>query len=87
VSSHALTPATDFIAPPAQVAELTRSPDNAAFVEQVCALAKQHDIWVSVGVHEPPEMGEPTRCYNTHLLVNAEGQICERYRKVGIPNS
>lgn len=39
-------------------------------------------MWVSVGVHEPPAQDEPTRCFNTHLLINAEGHICERYRKV-----
>lgn len=41
-------------------------------------------MWVSVGVHESPEANEPNRCFNTHLLVNAQGEICERYRKVSL---
>lgn len=75
--------AADFLAPPSDVATLTRSDDNAAFVHGLCDVAKEQDVWISVGVHESPQPEEePTRCYNTHLLINQQGVICERYRKL-----
>jgi len=78
--------ATDFIAPAASVAQLTNSPENARFLQGICDAARQHQVWVSVGVHEPAEPGadgsrEP-RCYNTQVLVDQAGDVRERYRKL-----
>lgn len=76
-----LPEATDFIAPPTAVAELTRSADNGAFVRGVCSAAKEHAVWTSVGVHEASDK-DKTRCYNTQLLIDTSGVIQARYRKL-----
>lgn len=47
----------------------------------MCSAAREHGVWVSVGVHEAP-MDADERCYNTQLLIDSRGEICERYRKV-----
>ena len=79
-----LPEAADFIAPPASVPTLTRSRDNGAFVSGLCASARDLGVWISVGVHEPPSstLQEPTRCYNTQLLINDQGSVCAQYRKL-----
>ncbi|KAK0526357.1 Carbon-nitrogen hydrolase [Tilletia horrida] len=78
-----LPEATDFIAPAASVASLTRSADNAAFVEGLCAAARDAKAYVSVGIHEPPAAGaDKERCFNTQLLISDEGNIIQRYRKL-----
>ncbi|CAD6884628.1 unnamed protein product [Tilletia controversa] len=83
-----LPEATDFIAPAASVAALTRSSENAAFVEGICAAAREAKAFVSVGIHEPPPQSnaekevDSERCYNTQLLIDDEGKILQRYRKL-----
>jgi predicted amidohydrolase len=81
-----LPEATDFIAPSTSVGSLTRSPDAQAFVEGIRQAAQSSSIWVSVGVHEAPSAQEEAietkqRCFNTQLLIDAEGSILARYRK------
>lgn len=51
------------------------------FIDGMCSAAREHGVWVSVGVHEAP-MDADERCYNTQLLIDSRGEICERYRKV-----
>nr|CDI54707.1 probable NIT2-nitrilase [Melanopsichium pennsylvanicum 4] len=87
-----LPEATDFIAPQARVAELTRSSDNAAFVSGIQAAAKEAGVFVSVGIHEAPSKEQDERdraqnkgrlrCYNTQLLIDGSGDILDRYRKL-----
>lgn len=89
-----LPEATDFIAPAANVAALTRSKEARDFVQGIREAAKSARIWVSVGIHEDPAAssagsnGSETgngknkeRCYNTQLLVDELGEIRARYRK------
>lgn len=76
-----LPEATDFIAPAADVARLTRSPECAAFVRGMRAAAQTHRVWVSVGVHEPSD-DDPARAFNTQLLIDAAGEIRSSYRKL-----
>ncbi|PWN54346.1 putative NIT2-nitrilase [Violaceomyces palustris] len=87
-----LPEATDFIAPQASVAQLTRSRENQDFVNAIQQAAKQSSIFVSVGVHEPPGEHQDSRdsaqgdgrlkCYNTHLLIDDKGEVLDRYRKL-----
>ena len=87
-----LPEATDFIAPTAAVAALTRSTDNARFVQGIQSAAKESNVWVSVGIHEPPSAQQDetdkannngrVRCYNTQLLIDQTGAILDRYRKL-----
>lgn len=87
-----LPEATDFIAPTANVASLTRSPENQDFVRGIQSAARESNVWVSVGVHEPPSPEQDQRdtkenkgrlrCYNTQLLINSQGEILDRYRKL-----
>ncbi|GAK68071.1 carbon-nitrogen hydrolase [Moesziomyces antarcticus] len=87
-----LPEATDFIAPTAAVAELTRSADNAEFVRGIQTAARDAKVWVSVGIHEPPSAEQDARdkvenrgrlrCYNTQLLIDQQGDILDKYRKL-----
>ncbi|WFD47512.1 beta-ureidopropionase [Malassezia furfur] len=76
-----LPEATDFIATPDRAAELTRSDDNRAFVQGMRDAAREHAVWISVGVHESSET-DTKRCYNTQLLIDQHGTICAQYRKL-----
>jgi predicted amidohydrolase len=92
-----LPEATDFIAPSAKVGALTRSAEAQSFIEGIQSVAKSSSIWVSVGIHEASsssttqqqQQQQPQdssndkrqRCYNTQLLIDAEGSILAKYRK------
>lgn len=79
-----LPEACDFIAPAADVPALTASSEARSFVPSLAQTAKELGVWVSVGVHEKHET-EEKRCWNTNFLVDAQGAVRERYRKVRRP--
>lgn len=81
-----LPEATDFISSPDRVGELTYCKDNRTFVDRMLQAAKENNVFVSVGIHEPAEeeeakRAEERRCYNTQLLINDKGDDVGRYRK------
>ncbi|GAA5899385.1 carbon-nitrogen hydrolase family protein [Sporobolomyces salmoneus] len=78
-----LPEATDFIAPRDRVKELSQSLDQpGGFVETLRKQARDSRIWVNVGVHEKGPEAENGRCYNTNLLIDDQGEVVERYRKL-----
>ncbi|XP_026322569.1 deaminated glutathione amidase [Hyposmocoma kahamanoa] len=45
-------------------------------------LAAKHNVWLSMGgVHEKDE-ANPNKMYNTHLIIDNEGEIVQAYRKL-----
>lgn len=66
-------------------------PDAAReWLDKYCALAREHNLWLSLGGFPLPSehTGRP---YNAHLLVDQSGAICAEYHKihlfdVAIPN-
>ncbi|GJJ73201.1 deaminated glutathione amidase [Entomortierella parvispora] len=74
--------ASDFIGNPADDAITLSHPLEPAgpFLEGICAAARQHNIWCSVGIHEKSPF--PGRLYNTHVLISNQGSIVEHYRKI-----
>ncbi|WBW72995.1 bis(5'-adenosyl)-triphosphatase Nit1 [Schizosaccharomyces osmophilus] len=72
--------ASDYIAHNSSEAlELSRHPDCSAFVKQICAEAKQHSIYVQIGVHEPSSF--ENKLLNSSLLIVPDKGIVQRYNK------
>ncbi|XP_037300680.1 nitrilase and fragile histidine triad fusion protein NitFhit [Manduca sexta] len=45
-------------------------------------LAAEHNVWLSMGgVHEKDE-SDPSKMYNTHVIINNKGDIVQTYRKL-----
>ncbi|XP_012279600.2 nitrilase and fragile histidine triad fusion protein NitFhit isoform X2 [Orussus abietinus] len=57
-------------------------PLDGPTIQSYKKLAKDHQIWLSFGgIHEKlPDESE--KICNTHILINSEGQVAARYRKV-----
>lgn len=53
---------------------------EGSFVQGMCQLAKEHQIWILFGCNEK-SIDETERCYNTILLVSNQGEIRGSYRK------
>eukprot|EP01132_Coremiostelium_polycephalum_P007451 gene7451-9157_t len=63
--------------------------DNAEFldqkdgvIEKFRALAKQHSIWLSLGGFHQKIKDNPDKIYNTHIIINSEGNIVTTYNKM-----
>ncbi|KAI9489102.1 nitrilase, putative [Zychaea mexicana] len=73
--------ASDFIAESAaESIQLTTSLGDSSFVKSLQDSARDKRIWVSVGVHE--KSPSPTHIYNSHLTIDADGDIVSVYRKI-----
>ncbi|CDS14391.1 hypothetical protein LRAMOSA06560 [Lichtheimia ramosa] len=80
-----LPEASDFIAGSTPEAlSLTTSIQDSEFVQGVQETARKEHMWVSVGVHE--KSLSSTRIYNTHLIINDQGDIVSKYRKMHLFN-
>lgn len=60
--------------------QLANSPAARNFVADLQHAAKNHQIEISVGVHEPSETADKVK--NVLLWINASGEITQRYQKV-----
>ncbi|KAG0295383.1 Carbon-nitrogen hydrolase [Linnemannia gamsii] len=79
--------ASDFIGNPPEEALTLVSPINDStkevdgeFLKGICKEAKELGIGCSIGVHEQSPFKD--RLYNTHVLINAQGEITSTYRKI-----
>lgn len=58
---------------------------NGELMAKYRELAKCHQIWLSLGgLHElkPSSNGEPSKTYNSHVLLNDKGELTSVYRKL-----
>ena len=54
-------------------------------MKRYCQLAKQHQLWLSLGGFQ--EQGpDPDHLFNCHVVVSADGNIAAKYRKVHLFN-
>ncbi|KZT59309.1 carbon-nitrogen hydrolase, partial [Calocera cornea HHB12733] len=80
-----LPEAADYLSPTPKLAAashacpLTRG--HNPFLDALRQGAKDHALWINVGLHERCA-ADPTRCYNTSVLLDSEGEIAGLYRKV-----
>ncbi|KAJ1553711.1 Carbon-nitrogen hydrolase [Nowakowskiella sp. JEL0078] len=51
-----------------------------SFVSELSLAAKENKIFISVGLHE--KSSHQSRVYNTHIVINDQGQISKTYRKL-----
>ncbi|ORY91835.1 carbon-nitrogen hydrolase [Syncephalastrum racemosum] len=78
-----LPEASDFISESTEQAFMLTEPlEMSLFVKEMQAQAQAENIWISVGVHEKGD----SRMYNTHIMIDATGQIVSRYRKIHLFN-
>ncbi|KAI7864500.1 carbon-nitrogen hydrolase [Spinellus fusiger] len=76
-----LPEASDFLSETkAQALAMTSSLEASSFLLHIQKAAKEHALWVSVGVHEKSEI--TPLLYNTHVVVDALGHVVASYRKV-----
>jgi deaminated glutathione amidase len=60
-------------------------PLNGPIISRYAALAKNLDIWLSLGGFQ--ERGpDPDHLYNCHVVINADGNIAASYRKIHLFN-
>ncbi|KZO99233.1 carbon-nitrogen hydrolase [Calocera viscosa TUFC12733] len=80
-----LPEACDYLSPTPKVAAVQHAAPLAKgqnlFLDALRSGAKEHKLWINVGLHERCTT-DPTRCWNTSVLLDAEGEIAGVYRKV-----
>ncbi|CAO3649152.1 unnamed protein product [Cunninghamella blakesleeana] len=77
-----LPEASDFISESKEQAlSLTENLETSSFVKEIKQTAKTEQLWVSVGIHEKCKE-DNKKILNTHLLVNDQGDIVQKYHKI-----
>jgi predicted amidohydrolase len=80
-----LPEASDFITiNKEETLKLTTTLANSEFLLGLQDLAKKENVWVSVGVHESTPV--PTKVYNTHVVIDDNGELVSAYRKIHLFN-
>jgi predicted amidohydrolase len=71
---------TPFLGPPEALLQAAQPPDGA-YVQRLQAAARRLGVWVLLGSF--PEVGPtPALTYNTSALIDDQGQVQARYRKI-----
>ncbi|XP_027198686.2 ntrilase and fragile histidine triad fusion protein NitFhit [Dermatophagoides pteronyssinus] len=79
----------DMICPSKKLTMENGEPINGPTVQRYQNLAKNLNIWLSLGgLHEKvvPESNDDKRLFNAHIIVDQDGQIVSIYRKVHLFN-
>lgn len=78
-----LPEASDYISASKEEAVALAQPLDGPFLTGIQDAAKQHGVWVAVGMHErAPPSDTDTRFYNAHVLVRDDGVVVDVYHKV-----
>ncbi|CAL8583791.1 Carbon-nitrogen hydrolase [Xanthoria parietina] len=77
-----LPEASDYIAPTAsETVSSVRPASSSPFVQGLQASAREHNLPINVGIHEPSSKHE-NKVINSLVWINADGQIEHRYQKL-----
>lgn len=80
-----LPEASDFISKnKEETLQLTTSLNDSEFLLGLQEVAKKENVWVSVGVHENTAV--PSKVYNTHVVIDGNGELISTYRKIHLFN-
>ena len=72
-----------FIGAKAGEAQAAAEPLNGPTMAKYCRLAKEHNLWLSLGGFQERSADETeSRIYNTHVVVQNTGDIAASYRKI-----
>uniref|UniRef100_A0A1I7XR52 bis(5'-adenosyl)-triphosphatase n=1 Tax=Heterorhabditis bacteriophora TaxID=37862 RepID=A0A1I7XR52_HETBA len=56
--------------------------ENGDYIERYRALARQHGLWLSLGGMHHKDMTDPLKPWNTHLIIDCEGNTRAEYKKL-----
>ena len=54
---------------------------SGSFLKALQLAARQHNIYISAGVHEAIN-GDESKMYNSHMVINNEGKVVATQRKI-----
>ena len=57
-------------------------PIQGPLVHRFCALAEKHKIWLALGGFQEKVAGMDSKIHDTHIVVNAAGEVVSTYRKI-----
>ncbi len=58
---------------------------DGPLLRRYCELAKKNRLWLSLGGF-PEKSPYPNKIYNTHVIINSDGEIQASYRKINLFN-
>ncbi|RYG69280.1 hypothetical protein EON64_03115 [archaeon] len=71
-----------------QTVEQGENIEQSSYIHRVCSLAREKSVWISLGgFPEQSSIAADTqnnvaKLYNTHIVINRQGEVVARYRKV-----
>ncbi|KAL6074972.1 Nitrilase [Balamuthia mandrillaris] len=77
-----LPEAFDYIADNAEQGIAMAQSLDGPLMTRFRSLAKQHNMWLSLGGFHEKEKPDATKIYNTHVIIDNKGEIVATYRKI-----